>query len=223
VSDGKGKKYSILKTDGVMIFRTPHFTAERESVLHSGIYSKELASSIAAGGLVVFLLLLWSFFSRRGGSGGVSLYGFWGVALMLGLFVLLSVLFRVYFFKGRNLELVLDKKAGKVEIFFQGLFRNKRDEIPMWEIDNVLIESKKKEVENPEGVEFVEKISLQHGMSIPGFGEEKTFYQIKLKIADGSERTIFADTDMKEALAAHEEIAEFLGLGKSVSGSGKEE
>jgi hypothetical protein len=212
LSVGAGKKYSLRKTDGMMIFRTAHFTAERESVLHSGIYSRELAASIAAGGLLIFLLLLWSFFSEGKLSGGMSRYGFWGVSSALGLFVLFSILFRIYVFKSGYLELVFDRNTGKAGIFSPGLLKKKRDEVPMRDIANVLIESKKTGVENPEGVEFVEKISLQHGMAIPGFGEEKTFYQIKLKFADGSDRIIFADTDMQEALAAHEEITDFLGI-----------
>ena len=129
---------------------------------------------------------------------------------MLGMFVILSIVFRIYIFKDRYLEAVFDKGSGKAEISFQGLLRKKRDEIPIRKITHVFIDSKKTEVENPEGVEFVEKISLQHGMSIPGFGEEKTFYQLKLKIADGPDRIIFADTDMDDVIAAHAEIKEFL-------------
>ena len=45
---------------------------------------------------------------------------------------------------------------------------------------------------------------------IPGFGEEKTFFMLKLKLADGTDRMIYADTEMQGVIDAHEEIKGFL-------------
>ena len=91
-----------------------------------------------------------------------------------------------------------------------GITKRMRDSIPMRDIDNVLIEQKRSEIENPDAVEFVEKISSQHGMAIPGFGEEKTFFLLTLKLRDGTDRLIFADSDMQDVMRAHHEIKEFL-------------
>ncbi|MDI6728785.1 MAG: hypothetical protein QMD44_07690, partial [Thermodesulfovibrionales bacterium] len=49
------KAYQINIKDNMLIFRTSSFRAEKGSVLHSGIYNRELASSLAAGALVMLL------------------------------------------------------------------------------------------------------------------------------------------------------------------------
>jgi hypothetical protein len=121
-------------------------------------------------------------------------------------------LIRTFIFRERYLEAVFDPAAGKVEIFIAGVTRRKKESIALADIGQVLIESRKQKIENPDGVEFVEKISLQHGMAIPGFGEETVRYLLKLKLADGSYRTIYADKDMHAAMEAHGEITAFLKM-----------
>jgi len=197
----KEKGYGLSKTTGSLIFRTEHFSAGRESLLHRGIYSKELASvlsSLATAGLV-YAALVMNY--RRSLAAHVAF-----AVLFIGGFPL----FRTFVFKDRFLEVRLDLSKGLAEISVTGLLRRKTESLPLAAVKNVLIESRKVEVENRDAVEFVEKISAQHGTVIPGFGEEKTWYMLKLMLADGTGRMIYSDTDMNDVMDAHEEIKKFL-------------
>jgi hypothetical protein len=87
-----------------------------------------------------------------------------------------------------------------------------KETIVLGSINDISIEIRKREVENPDAVKFIEKISLQHGTVIPGFGEEKVLFLLKLYLMDGSERTIYSDKTMQDVISAHDEIKGFLGL-----------
>ena len=195
--------YSIEKTGGRMVFRTTSFSADTASVLHTGIYNREFASvlaSMAFAGLVYTLLVV---------NYGRSL-------LAYGAFILLFVggfsLFRKSLFKSRYLEAVFDRDGKAVTVSFGRLIKKTKDRVPLESVSGVIIETRKTKVENPDGVEFVEKISLQHGMAIPGFGEEKVSYLLKLQLTDRSDRLIYVSGEMKDAMAVHEAIKEFLAL-----------
>jgi len=185
-----------------MTFGTDSFSADTASVLHSGIYNREFASvlaSMAAAGLVYALAVMIS------GKSFVSYAAF--ILLLAGGFYF----FRSFVFKSRYLEVIFDKDGGEAVISRSGLVKKERELVPLGSIGRVFVESRKSRIENPDGVAFVEKISLQHGMVIPGFGEENVSYLLKLKLSDGSDRLIFVTGDMGEAIAAHDEIREFLG------------
>jgi hypothetical protein len=197
----KDKGYELSKKGDALVFRTSLFSAERESVLHKGIYSKDFASalcSLSIAGLVYTVLALNL---RR-----TILFHVLFAVIFIGGYPL----FRTFVFKDRSLEALFDRSRGLFEISVTGLLRRQTESLPLSAVKKVLIESKKIGVENPDAVEFVEKISAQHGTVIPGFGEEKTFFMLKLTLADGSDRMIYADTEMQDVMDAHEEIEEFL-------------
>jgi hypothetical protein len=197
------KRYTVEGTDSSLLFRTGHFSAERDSVLHKGIYNKEFASalsSLAVAGLIYAALAMQQ---KRTILPHVAFAVF---------FIGGYPLFRMFVFKDRFLEALFDRTRGLAEISVTGLIRKKTESLPLSAVKNILIETKKIGVENPDAVEFIEKISAQHGTVIPGFGEEKTFFMLKLLLADGSGRMIYADTEMKDVMDAHEEIKEFLRL-----------
>lgn len=199
----QGAKYLIEKTGDRLLFRTSNFAAERGSVLHRGIYSREFAaalSSLAVAGLAYMVMVLDV---KKGVLAHI---------VFLTLFVSGFLLFRRFVFREKFLEAVFDKTAGKTHIFMVGITKRETDSIRMKDIDNVLIVQKKSILENPDAVEFVEKISSQHGMAIPGFGEEKVFFLLTLKLRDNTDRLIFADADMRDVMQAHEEIKRFLEL-----------
>jgi hypothetical protein len=203
VTEGKNRKYNIHRTATVLAFRTASFSDETASVLHSGIYNREFASvlaSLAFAGLVY--LLLETHFEKT------VLFNIVFVAVFVGGFPF----FRTFVFREKYMETVFDTTAGKAEIFMTGIMRRKKESIALSDIGQVLIESRKQKIENPDGVEFVEKISLQHGVAIPGFGEETVRYLLKLKLADGTYRTIYADKDMQDVMEAHGEIIAFLNM-----------
>ncbi len=196
-------KYQTTRRGTLLLFRTEHFSSDRESVLHKGIYNKDFASvlsSLALAGLIYAALAMQQ---KRTMLPHIAF-----AVIFIGGYPL----FRMLVFKDRYLEALFDLSKGLAEISVTGLMRKKTESLPLSAVKNVLIESKKIGVENPDGVEFVEKISAQHGTVIPGFGEEKTFFLLKLTLVDGSDRLIYADTEMKDVMDAHEEIKEFLKL-----------
>lgn len=194
---------SIRKTGNLLVLRTERFTSGKGSVLHSGIYSRELASilaSLAFAGMV-YLVLVMNF-------GKTAAF-----AVLFGvLFIAGFPVFRKYVFRDKYMETVFDRTTGRVEISMSGIIKRKRDAFPAGEIKNVLIETRKTSVANPDGVEFIEKISAQHGVVIPGFGEETVQYLLTLKLADGTDRMIHAGEDRDEVIEAYEEIKEYLGI-----------
>ncbi len=201
---GAGDKgYSITKSDRLLTIRTARFSADTGSVLHSGIYNREFASvlaSLAVAGFV-YVVVVMNFKKTL-----VPHIAF------VVIFVACFPFFRRFIFKERYMETVFDCSKAKAEIYVAGLMRRKTASIPLRDIVNVMIEPRKKEIENPDGVQFVEKISLQHGMAIPGFGEERLFFLLKLMLADGTDRVIYADVNMQDVIEAHGEIKDFLKI-----------
>lgn len=197
------KRFKIERTGALLQFRTEHFSAERESVLHKGIYNKEFASvlsSLAVAGLIYAALAIEH-------KKAILPHVAFAVIFIGG-----YPLFRMFVFKDRYLEVLFDLSKGLAEISISGLIGKKKESLPLSAVKSVMIESRKIGIENPDAVEFVEKISAQHGTVIPGFGEEKTFFILKLILADGSDRMIYADTDMQGVIEAHQEIKEFLKI-----------
>jgi hypothetical protein len=197
------KRYKIERTGALLLFKTEHFSAERESVLHKGIYNKEFASvlsSLAVAGLIYTALAIEH-------KKAILPHVAFAVIFIGG-----YPLFRMFVFKDRYLEALFDLSKGLAEISISGLLGKNKESLPLSAVKSVLIESKKIGVENPDAVEFVEKISAQHGTVIPGFGQEKTFFMLKLKLADGSDRMVYADTEMQDVIDAHDEIKGFLKL-----------
>jgi len=195
--------YRLAKDASRLVVRTTRFVADRGSVLHSGIYNREFSSvlaSFAFAGAAYFLLVM-SF-----GKGPF----FYAVFMLL--FIGTFPLFRTYIFRERSLESVFDRSKGYVEITRYWLRGKVLLNRPLADISRVWIDTKKTEVVNRDGVEFVEKISAQHGTVIPGFGEEATFYSLKLLFADGTESTVFADRNMQDVLTVHDELKEFLKI-----------
>lgn len=203
MTETQNGKYRIEKTGDILIFKTSNFTADRGSVLHSGIYNKEFASALSSlciAGLS-YMVVVMNF--RKGVLSHV---------VFLVVFAAGFLFLRSFIFKEKYMETVFDRSAGRAEIYLAGMTKKRKDRIAIRDIGNILIEQKKSSVENPDAVEFVEKISSQHGMAIPGFGEEKIFFLLKLKLSDGTDRLIFADSDMHDVIRAHDEIKEFLRI-----------
>jgi hypothetical protein len=195
--------YSLSKDAARLVFRTTSFVADRGSVLHSGIYNREFSSvlaSFALAGIAYFLLVT--------GFGKKAVF----YAVFMVLFIGTFPLFRTYIFRERYAEAVFDRATATVEIRRSRIRRKVLLNKPLESIAGIRIDTTKTEIVNRDGVEFVEKISAQHGTVIPGFGEEATFYSLKLKFADGTESILFADRNMQDVLTVHDELKEFLKI-----------
>lgn len=195
--------YSLSKDESRLSFRTANFVPDRGSVLHSGVYNRELSAWLASftcAGIAYFSLVMN--FGKQ-----IVLY-----AIFMVLFIGTFPLFRNYVFREQFLETIINRAEAKAVIIRHGIRKKVMETIPTADIAGLWIDTQKTEIGNRDGVEFVRKISAQHNASIPGFGEETIFYSLKLRRSDGTDRTLFAESSMQEVIAVYDEMKEFLKI-----------
>jgi hypothetical protein len=197
------RKYTLCKEEGRLIFTTPVYKVGPDSVLHSGIYNREFSSMLASAAVAGLVYAVVAINSRN------ALMSF---AIFLLLFAAGGLFFRKFIFKENLLKVAFDTVSGEAKIYTSWIIEKLRETIVTDNIKEIRIDRVKQEVENPDAVRFVEKISAQHGTVIPGFGKEKVLFLLKLCLADGTERTIYSDDAMQDVISAHDAIKEFLGL-----------
>ncbi|MDP2167553.1 MAG: hypothetical protein Q8J64_04390 [Thermodesulfovibrionales bacterium] len=190
--------YRIDIDNNVLKFRTSSFKAERGSVLHSGIFSKELASSLAAGAALALIYLLFK-------PEPAFLNFILAIVIFMGLFILL----RLFVFYDPLLEAVIDRASGSVTVVIKGLI-GKKERYLLKDLEAVTLGRKVITPENPDGIRIVEKVALQHGMAIPGFGEVKSFSTVELQFRGGKRVMVFSSTEEPEAKEAHEKFKRFV-------------
>lgn len=196
--------YEIEMEEGALTLRTRFFRAGVGSLLHTSVFTPELTSSLAAGAVIVVLVAA----ALLGGLKFTAAYVL-GVVI---LFVILFLFLRKFVFYEELLEVKIDKAADEVSVKvrkFMGSARSHRL--------SDLSEVKRGQVvftpENPDGVDFVAKIAIQHGTMIPDFGETKTFNTVELVFKDGSKETVFSAEDEEKAKEVSRKIGEFVGGG----------
>jgi hypothetical protein len=194
--------YLLDMKDNTLVFATSSFRAEGKSVLHSGIYSRELASSLAAGGL---LMLLGFFFAARGKIDAAH------ILMGAAAFAVLFLFFRGYVFREPLLEAVFDRGRAVIEILVRGPVLTKRRMYEMSKLSGITLESLTVEPRNPDGIRVVEKIALQHGMVIPGFGGTEEICSVVLDFP-GRPRTIFSTRKREDAEKVVAELKDFMSL-----------
>lgn len=195
--------YTIKKEEDRLIFSTQAYTDSPDSVLHSGIYNREFTSVLASAALAGIVYLLVAMNVNN--------------ALVRSLAFLLVFaggfpLFRKFIFRESLMEVVFSNVTGKAVIFITWITKRQKEIISISSIKDIIIESVKREAENPDAVKFVEKISLQHGTVIPGFGKDPEIFLLKLRLSDGSERIILMGKSMQDTALAQGEIKEFLKI-----------
>ena len=203
MNSAANRNYTIRKGENTLIFTTPAFRTELDSVLHSGIYNREFAAVLTSAVVAGLASLLAAMKSDS--------------ALLRSLVFLLILaggfpLFRKYVFREVLREVVFNSARGEALLSTSRTGKRAKETIPLHSIKDVSIETQKRKVGNADAVEFIEKISLQHGTVIPGFGRESVLFLLKLYLNDGTERIVYADTRMQDVIAAHAEIKEFLGI-----------
>lgn len=192
----KEKPYTLTHDKERLIFITSSFRAEKESVLHQGIYSNELASMLTALTItgIVYVIIAFNY--------SVNIFHY---IILIIIFILSFIGLRESIFKERQLKVVFDKSNRIARITRPGIVLNKTETIPFDDIDSVRVGSKRIQPENIEGIEFVERISRQHGSAVPGLGEETEFVTLNLRMRDGSERLIYANR-IRETINGEPEI-----------------
>lgn len=179
------KNNYLLKTEGdSLIFTTSSFRAEKTSVLHSGVYTREFSSMLLASAFCIaaYMLIIY-----------ISIYSLiLRYLILIFIFVITFLLSRKTIFKEKYIEVVFNKPEQTTIISRPGIIKMKTEIIPFLDIKSVELGSRKFIPENIDGINFVQKISLQHGNAVPGLGDIEEFITLSLKLNDGSERIIYA-------------------------------
>lgn len=194
--------YQLEIKDNRLMFRTSSFIHERGSILHRGIYNRELASALAAsvvsGGLFVFL--------SAGTGNKILIY-----IMTVLVFSVAFIFFRTVILKESYLEAVFDKDSGHVSVVIKRPFRTLQSNFPIGSLSDIVLSHKEFEPGNPDGIAVVEKVALQHGTVIPGFGERRVYYYLELSFEPNRKTTIFVTGERDEALSVADKIKSFLG------------
>ncbi len=178
------KNYKLKTENNRLIFTTSSFKAEKTSVLHSGVYSREFSSILFASAACIVTYILTQSMSKE--------------LVVIRYIILVSVLIIAFLgskkliFKERYLEAHFNRSEKKVNIIRSGILTKKIETIPFANIKSVDLGSKKFVPENIDGINFVKRISLQHGSSVPGLGDIEEYITLSLRLTDGSERIIYA-------------------------------
>lgn len=169
------KPYHIDKRGKTVVLRTTSFRAERRSVLHSGVFNRELASSLASGAVIVVVSFFFALYFRI-----TALY----LAAVVLLFAGLFILFRVYVFKEATLETVFDRERGTITISMKGAIGTGVRTYSLDELSGISLGHISLQPENIDAVKLVERVALQHGTVMPGLGKTEDFYTVKLDLRD---------------------------------------
>ncbi len=178
------KNYQLITENNKLVFKTSSFKAEKTSVLHPGVYTKEFSSMLFASAACIVSYMMTDIISGRS---PVIRY-----AVLIIIFVASFLGANRYIFKERYLHVVFDRTDKTVYMARSGLLTKKSEKIPFANIKSVELGSKTFVPGNIDGINFVKKISAQHGSALPGMGEAEEYITLTLKLTDGSERVIYA-------------------------------
>ena len=193
--------YQIIREKDRLVFTTPFFKAERASVLHGGVYTREFSSMLLASAvcMIAYMFML-----------SVIYLALIRYIVLVFIFVIAFLGANRFIFKKKHLEAIFDRSVKTVKITRPGMITKDVEEIPFARIGSVEPGSKRFVPENIDGINFVRKISLQHGSDIPGLGDEEEFITLSLKLTDGSERTIYAGKTDEDPAIPINEIKNFI-------------
>ena len=184
--------------------RTTSFRTERRSVLHSGIFNRELASSLAAGAVIVMMGFFFALHSR------ITVVHFIAAVFVFAAFF---ILFRIYAFREAVLETTFDRERKTIRVLLKRTIGSRSQSYPMDALAGIGIHHLSIEPENLDAVKLVEKVAVQHGTVIPGFGKVEDFYTVELDFGE-RKMVIFSARDRKGAESLMDELrsssAEFL-------------
>ncbi|RJR16515.1 MAG: hypothetical protein C4581_09840 [Nitrospiraceae bacterium] len=173
--------YQLTTVGNKLVFKTSSFKAERTSVLHSGVYSKEFSSMLLASAAALAAYILTD-----------SRPPLLRYTILIIIFALSFIGANKFIFKDKELQVVFDRKDRTAHIIQSGLFIKKRENIPFADIKSVIVGNRQFNPDNIDGINFVQKISAQHGSAVPGLGESEEFITLSLLLTDNSERIIYA-------------------------------
>ncbi len=180
----KNSTYQLQRVNNTLIFRTSSFKAEKTSVLHSGVYTREFASMMLASGLCITTYMVFDFLS--------TVTAIVRYMTLILIFVAVFLGANKFIFKEHYLEAVFSRPDKMITIIRSGLLFKKSEKIPFSNVQSVDAGSTQYVPENLDGIDFVQKISAQHGSAVPGLSETEEFVTLSLRLTDGSEIILYA-------------------------------
>lgn len=153
-------------------------------MLHSGVYSREFTSMLLASALSIAAYMIMH---AVGLTPPVLRY-----VLLVALFAAVFVGANSFVFRDRVLEVLFDRRSRTIRITCPGIIKGRSETIPFDRVRSVDAGSREFEPANIDGIDFVQKISAQHGSAVPGLGEAEEFVTLSLRLTDGSERLLYA-------------------------------
>jgi hypothetical protein len=153
----------------ILCLQTAYFKAERNSVLHSGIYTKEMSSMFFAFIISTVYIIYQAFYGH--------LYWMHYIIAVVA-FIILFPIIRIFIFKKNILTVVFDRQKDLITISKNSIIRNKNQ--PHNSLREITIVHDMIEPQNQDGIEFVKKISLAHGAPMPDLGATQHFYNVYL-------------------------------------------
>jgi len=191
--------------DNTLVLKTTSFKTEMVSFLRSDIFTRELSASLLAGAL---LIVFGFFFAIPGKITAIQL------VLAAVAFGALFVFLRIYVFPEPILEAVFDRSRGVIETSLRKATGWKRDRYLMSELSVVRLDHRIVHPQNPDGIKVVEKIALQHGTILSGFGETADIYAVQLDFP-GRSVTLFSTMDKTEAEVLVAKLSDFLQFARN--------
>lgn len=193
--------FTITRDNDTLVLTTSSFSTVQQSVLHSGAFNREMASSIASG--VVMMILLFIF--RRH-----LVFSVFTLILGVLFFGLLFLIFRRFVFLEPLLKAIFNKRDSILQIIKSGEIFPTRRRFRLNDIESVCIKEMTHRYSNPDGIEMVEKIALHHHTALPGFGRTVKLHAVAVIFKDGTERILFSSEDKNDTVKIIEEINQFL-------------
>ncbi|MBF0608940.1 MAG: hypothetical protein HQL61_15495 [Magnetococcales bacterium] len=190
-----------LEIDGdILRLETGSFQTHKGSVLHSGVYNRELSSLFVSGGVAMAWLTLvasmhWS--------------GYIHFVISAVLLMLCYPLCRAYVFNESLLQAIINKREALILLTRPMLIGSRKSRMRLDDLRGIRIEHIVTQPHNPDGAAFVQKIASHHGAPIPGLGQTEHYDAVVLSF-DTEQLIIFSSTQRAESEALLAQIEEFL-------------
>lgn len=193
--------YKLTITSDKVTFYTFFYKAEKGSILHNALMSREATSLIVASFLSGALFSIYALFIS------VKVFEIVAFSVLFGLFFLF---FRLSIFKERPLEVTFLRD--RIIIKYPAFIIKRVENFPLNQVKYLSVNKRILSIENPEGAEIVKKIALQHGTVIPDFTESVELYCLNLELYDESERVIYVDRQEERIKHLYGELKKWLSF-----------
>lgn len=185
-------------------FKTATYIAGEGSALHGNIFNRELVSSLMAGAALVAVAMI----AVRMGIKPSLIYALAAIVFFTIVFLLAR------FFVLMEPVLEAEITADGVTVSSGPRLRKRKRSWPRTGLKHistavVIVDP----VKNKDGLQVVEKIALQHGMHMDGFGERKEFHTVGLVFENGGSAVLFATLVIAQAGRLVEELTKYTGVG----------